>query len=103
MNLVGIETIVAYKDTYEYKIYKYNDEIDMCNEELYVCDLKVVINRIDSKYVGKIEDTIETLALVKNLRVEKSLVVENLKEFIFNEIYEEQMEKNDIEIMFIES
>ncbi len=104
MNIVGIENIVPYKDVYEFKVFEYNDKIDLCNKELFVCDMKVVINRVDSKYENKVEKPMEILALVKNLNsnVDKLTIEDNLKELVLDEVWEENLLKENIELMFIE-
>lgn len=105
MNLVGIENITPYQDVYEFKIYEYDYELDLNNKENFICDLKIIINRIEPIFKDKIDKHIEILGLVKelNLNIDKCIIKEELKEFILNEIYEENLEKENIDIMFIQS
>ena len=101
MDLVVLENIIPYQDTYEYKVYKYNDEINMNEKDQFVCDLKVIINRIQPIYESKIEKKIETIALVKNLNIDKSLVEEEIRQLISDEVIEQDLIKEEIEIIFI--
>lgn len=105
MNLVGIENINPYQDVYEFKVYEYDYELDLNNKENFICNLKVIVNRIESVFKDKIDKNIEILALVKdlNLKVDKISIKEEIKELILNEIWEENLEKENIDIMFIES
>lgn len=105
MNLVGIENITPYQDVYEFNVYEYDYELDLNNKEKFICNLKVIINRIESIFKDKIDKNTEILGLIKNfnLNFDKSIIKEEIKEFILNEIYEENLEKENIDIMFIES
>ena len=106
MNLVGLEIINPYKGVYEFKVYKYDDEINLSDENLFVCDLKVVLNQLDSMYINKIEKSVEILALVKNFNSNiEDLCEEDIKSFILDEIWEEDLEfkKENIEVMFIKA
>lgn len=104
MNLVGLENITPYQGVYEFKLYEYDyDQLDLSNSDLFVGDLKVVISRIEPIYKDKIDKQIEVLAIVKNLKMDKMTIQEEIKDFILNEIYEENLEKENIDLMFIES
>ncbi len=105
MNLVGIENITPYEGVVEFKVYKYDDEIELGNKDLFVCDLKIVMIKINPAYVQRLGKSIDALALVTNLNcnIEKSSIKEEIKDFILDEIYEENLEKENIDIMFIES
>lgn len=103
MNLVGIENITPYEGVTEFKVYKYDDEIDLGNKDLFVCDLKVVILKVNQAYVDRLGKSNDALALVTNLNsnVNKKSITDDIKEFIFNEIYEIDLEKENIDVMFI--
>ena len=105
MNLVGIENITPYQDVVEFKVYRYDDKIDLGNKDLFICDLKVVMVKVNPIYVEKIGKSIDALALVANLNsnVEKVSIKNEIKDFILDEILEENLEKENIDIMFIES
>ncbi len=105
MNLVGIETILPYKDVYEFKVYKYDDEIDLCNKQLFVCDIKVIITRVDEMYSARMQETIEVLGLVSNIPsdINKSSITDDLKDLILDEVWEEGIKQENIKLMFIES
>lgn len=105
MNLVGIENITPYEGVVEFKVYKYDNEIDLGNKDLFVCDLKIVMLKVTPIYVEKIGKSIDVLALVTNLNsnIEKIFIKNEIKDFILDEIWEENLEKENIDIMFIES
>ena len=104
MNLVGLENITPYQGVYEFKLYEYDyGQLDLNNKDLFVGDLKVVINRVEPIYKDKIDKQMEVLAIIKNLKVDKTTIQEEIKDFILNEIYEENLEKENIDLMFIES
>lgn len=105
MNFIGIESISAYQGVYEFKIYEYDCEINLSDNEKFICDLKIIINKIEPRYENKIEKNMEVLALVKSLNrnLDKESIVCDLKSFVIDEIWEETIEKENIELMFIES
>ncbi|RDY24436.1 hypothetical protein CHF27_003515 [Romboutsia maritimum] len=106
MDLVGLEIINPYEGVYEFKVYKYDDEINLSDENLFVCDLKVVINKLESIYINKVDKQVEILALVRNLNLKLQCVSEEeIKEFILQEIWEEDLDlkKQNIEVMFIKA
>ncbi|HSQ88768.1 hypothetical protein [Romboutsia sp.] len=105
MNLVGIENITPYEGVVEFKVYRYDDEIDLGNKDLFVCDLKVVMVKVNPIYVEKIGKSIDVLALVTNLNsnAKKVSIQNEIKEFILDEILEENLQKENIDVMFIES
>ncbi|MEG0842839.1 MAG: hypothetical protein RSB70_06965 [Clostridium sp.] len=104
MNLVGIDSITPYEGVYEFSVYKYDDKIDLGNKELFVCDLKIVLTKVKKQYIEKLNKSVNALCLVKNvnLNIDKKNLKEELKEFIFQEVYEENLQKDNIDIMFIE-
>ena len=100
MNLVGIEEITPYKDSFEFKLFKYDDKIELGNENSFICDLKVIIERIDEIYIDKFEQSFKVIALVKNLVIEE-ISIDDIKEFILDEVWIENLEKDNIDVMFI--
>ena len=100
MNLVGIEEITPYKDSFEFKIFKYDDKIELGNNRSFICNLKVIIERIDETYIDKFENNFKVIALVKNLSMDE-ITIDNIKEFILDEICVENLEKYNIDVMFI--
>ncbi|MGL6108149.1 hypothetical protein [Romboutsia sp.] len=105
MNLVGIENITPYQDVYEFKVYEYDYELDLNNKESFICNLKVIVNRVESVFKNRIDRDMQILGLIKDLssKVDKVSIREEIKELILNEILEENLEKENIDIMFIES
>lgn len=104
MNLVGIENITPYKDVFEYSIYEYEDTIDLGNKDLLLCDLKVILTKVEEVYISRMNKSLQIIALIKNLKseIDKNKFEEEVKEFIFQEIYEENLEKENIDVMFIQ-
>lgn len=105
MNLVGIENITPYKNIFEFNVYKYEDEIDLGNKDLFVCELKVIPIDIEDVYVQRLNRSVEVLALIKNLNqnLDKISILEEIKDFILEEIWIENLEKENIHVSFIES
>lgn len=105
MNLVGIENITPYKNIFEFNVYKYEDEINLGNKDLFVCELKVIPIDIEDVYVQRLNRSVEVLALIKNLNqnLDKISILEEIKDFILEEIWIENLEKENIHISFIES
>lgn len=105
MDFVGIENITPYEDIYEFGVYKYDDEITLGNEDLYICDLRVILIKVDSIYVERLNKSVEAMVLVKNLKknLDKSFVVDKIKQFVLEEIWVENLVKENIEVIFVES
>lgn len=105
MNLVGIESITPYEGVFEFSVYKYDDKIDLGNKELFVCDLKIILTKVQEVYVQKLNKKVQALALVSNLNtnIKTTSIQEEIMELIFQEVYEENLEKENIDIMFIKS
>lgn len=105
MNLAGIEEITPFEGVAEFKIYKYDDRIDLSDKEQFICDLKLVSIKVNPIYVERIGKSMDMLALVKNVnpKLDKSSIKEDIKSFILDEIWEESLEKENIDVIFIES
>lgn len=104
MNLVGIENITPYEGVFEFSLYKYEDEINLGDKESFVCDLRVILTKVQESYIQRINKSVVALVLVENLNLksDKLAIEESVKEFIFQEVYEENLTKENIEVMFIE-
>ena len=63
-------------------------------------DLKVIIERIDEIYRDKFEQSFKVIALIKNLTIEE-IPIDDIKEFILDEVWIENLEKDNIDVMFI--
>ena len=48
MDLVAVEEILPYKNTFSFNLYNYSEKIDL-NKEL-VCNIKVIIKELEEKY-----------------------------------------------------
>lgn len=105
MNLVGIENITPYKDVFEFDVYKYEDEIDLGNKDLFVCELKLVIIKIEDVYIQRLNKSVEVLALIKNLNnnLDSTSIVGEIKDFIMEEVWIEDLEKENIQVSLIKS
>lgn len=100
MNLVGIEEITPYKDSFEFKLFKYDDKIELGNDRSFICDLKVIVERIDDIYIEKFDKSFNVIALVKNLN-NKDISIDDIKEFILDEVWIDNLEKDNIDVMII--
>ncbi len=100
MNLVGIEEITPYKDSFEFKLFKYDNKIELGNENSFICDLKVIIQKIDEVYIEKFKNSINVIAIVKNLN-KIDISVDDIKEFILDEILIDNLEEDNIDVMFV--
>ena len=98
MNLVGIEEITPYKDSFEFKLFKYDNKIELGNENSFICDLKVIIQKIDEVYIEKFKNSINVIAIVKNLN-KIDISVDDIKEFILDEILIDNLEEDNIDVM----
>jgi len=110
MDLVFIEEISLFEDVYEFKVYEYDSEINLNDKESFVCDLKIMINKVNENFISKVNQKLEAISLVKNLnnkyqsnKVKFEEIEKSLKEGIFQELEEIDLEKNDIEIVFTRS
>lgn len=61
--------------------------------------------KVNPIYVEKIGKSVDTLALVTNLNsnTDKLSIKDEIKKFILDEIWEQNLEKENIDVMFIES
>lgn len=105
MNIVGIENITPYEGVYEFNVYEYEGDIDLGNKDSFICDLKVILTKVQTPYIERINKSVQAIALVSNLntKFDKSKVKDGIEELIFQEICDENLEKENIDIMFIES
>ncbi|NMS89494.1 hypothetical protein HGQ85_06100 [Clostridioides difficile] len=105
MDYVGIENITSYENVHEFSVYNYDDEITLGSEELYVCELRVVLIKVNSLYIERLNKSVEAMALVKNLKkdLDKAIVVNKIKNFVLDEIWVENLVKENIEVIFVES
>ena len=105
MNLVAIEDINPFNDLYEFKVYEYDYEINIGNVDLFVCDLKVIISRVNEAFITRIGKIIQVTALVSNINSKYNSVEleDSIKSVVLDEIYEENVNENNIEVIIIRS
>lgn len=105
MDYVGIENITPYENVHEFSVYKYDDEITLGSEELYVCELRVILIKVNSLYIERLNKSVEAMVLIKNLKkdLDKAIVVNKIKNFVLDEIWVENLVKENIEVIFVES
>ncbi|MCC0651040.1 MULTISPECIES: hypothetical protein [unclassified Clostridioides] len=105
MEFIGIENITPYENIYEFSVYKYDDEITLGSEDLYICELRVILIKVNSLYVERLNKSVEAMVLVKNLKKDlgKELIVDKIKKFVLDEIWVENLVKENIEVIFVES
>ncbi|MFI3210001.1 MAG: hypothetical protein R3Y64_02950 [Peptostreptococcaceae bacterium] len=103
MDFVLIEEIVLFENTYEFKVYKYNDEINLNNKEDFVCNLTVLINRVNSAFLSRTDEKVKSTVLVKNLNGKFDNFTNSIRNCIYQEIDEIDLEVKNIEILFCES
>lgn len=103
MNLIGLEEIVPYGNLYEYKVFLYDDVIEIGNMDKYVCDLKFIKLEVDTIYKDKGFNNIG-YAVVENLNRDINISLEELEEKIRSLILEEvpliDVEKRSINVIF---
>ncbi len=103
MDFVLIEEIVLFENTYEFKVYKYNDEINLNNKEDFVCNLTVLINRVNSAFLSRTDEKVKATVLVKNLNGKFDDFTNSIRSCIYQEVDEIDLEIKNIEILFCES
>lgn len=105
MEFIGIENITPYENIYEFSVYKYDDEITLGSEELYICELRVILIKVNSLYVERLNKSVEAMVLVKNLKKDlgKEFIIDKIKKFVLDEIWVENLVKENIEVIFVES
>lgn len=67
MDFIGIEEIQPYENIYEYKIYEYDDVIELGNEEKFICDIKFIQLNINPVYKDRGIDESVGYIVVENL------------------------------------
>ncbi|CAH2214662.1 hypothetical protein [Tepidibacter aestuarii] len=104
MDFIGIEEIQPYENMYKYKIFEYDDVIELGNEEKFVCDLRFIKLDINSLYKNKGIDESIGYAVVENLSKNIEIPHQNLekkiKSFIMQEIPLINMKESSINVIF---
>ncbi|OPJ56343.1 hypothetical protein [Alkalithermobacter paradoxus] len=88
MRFLGLEEIQPYKNLHQFKIFEYDDEIDLNNKEKYICDLKVIRMDINEMYIQKGFEENIYCAIIYNLNknIDLNELKEGIKAFILEEI-----------------
>lgn len=102
MDLVLLEEIVLFENVFEFKVYKYSDEINLNDKSNFICNIKVIINKVKKEYQNKTDKKEEVLVLLNNLNIPYSFELENeIKYLIYNELINIKIE--DIKVLTIKS
>ncbi|WFD11052.1 hypothetical protein [Tepidibacter hydrothermalis] len=104
MDFIGIEEIQPYENIYEYKIFEYDDVIELGNEEKFICDLKFIQLNINPVYKNKGIDETVGYAVVENLcenvKISHQHIEEKIKKFIIQEIPLINIKESSINVIF---
>lgn len=104
MDLVLLEEIVLFENVFEFRVYKYSDEINLNDKTNFICNLKVIINNVKKEYENKTDKKKEVLVLLDNLNLNYSNELENsIKNLVYDELIENNINKEDIKILIIKS
>ena len=105
MRFIGLEEINPYKDFYKYKIYKYDDKIELGNKDNFICDLSLIVLNIEEIYLEKGFAKSKAIATVKNINI--GINIDEFKKGIVDFILEElsflDISGENIDIEFIKS
>jgi hypothetical protein len=107
MRFIGLEEINPYNDLYEYKIFKYDDKIELGNKDNFICDLRVVALNIEEIYLEKGFAKSKAIAVVSNLNSNIDINIDEFKKSIVDFILEElllvDINGENIDIAFTKS
>ena len=104
MDLVLLEEIVLFENVFEFRVYKYSDEINLNDKTNFICNLKVIINNVKKEYENKTDKKKEVLVLLDNLNLNYPNELENsIKNLVYDELIENNINKEDIKILIIKS
>ncbi|SHJ82983.1 hypothetical protein [Tepidibacter formicigenes] len=104
MDFIGVEEIQPYENIYEYKIFKYDDVIELGNNKNFICDLKFIKLNINPLYKEKeIEESVG-YAIIENLNKNVDITLEDIekkiKKFIIREIPLININEKSINVIF---
>lgn len=104
MDFIGIEEIQPYENIHEYKLFKYDDVIELGNEEKFICNLKFIQLNLNPVYKNKdIDETIGYAVvedLCKNVKMPREDIEEKIKKFIMQEIPLINIKESSINVIF---
>ena len=104
MDFIGIEEIQPYENIHEYKLFKYDDVIELGNEEKFICNLKFIQLNLNPVYKNKdIDETIGYAVvenLCKNVKIPPQDIEEKIKKFIMQEIPLINIKESSINVIF---
>ncbi|KXZ40340.1 hypothetical protein SAMN05661008_00106 [Alkalithermobacter thermoalcaliphilus JW-YL-7 = DSM 7308] len=97
MRFIGLEEIHPYKNLYQFKIFEYDDEINLSEKGKYICDLKVFKLDINDSYIKKgFKETY--YVLLQNINKDIKLTADEIKKGIQNFIKEEIIDIKDEDV-----
>jgi hypothetical protein len=107
MRFIGLEEINPYNDLYEYKIFKYDDKIELGNKDSFVCDLRLIALNIEEAYIEKNISNSKAIVTISNLNedidISKDELNNGLVYFILEELPLLDINQDNIDIEFIKS
>lgn len=107
MRFIGLEEINPYNDLYEYKIFKYDDKIELGNKNNFVCDLRLIALNIEEAYIEKNFSNSKAIVTINNLNEVIDISTDELKKGLVDFILEElpllDINQDNIDIEFIKS
>jgi hypothetical protein len=107
MRFIGLEEINPYNDLYEYKIFKYDDKIELGNKDSFVCDLRLITLNIEEAYIEKNISNSKAIVTISNLNedidISKDELNNGLVYFILEELPLLDINQDNIDIEFIKS
>ena len=105
MRFIGLEEINPYNNLYEYKLYRYDDKIELGNKDSFICNLKVIVLNIEEIYLEKGFDKSKAIALLSNLNTDISVdeLKKGITDFILEELLFLDIIGENIDIEFIRS
>ena len=107
MRFIGLEEINPYNDLYEYKIFKYDDKIELGNKDSFVCDLRLIALNIEEAYIEKNISNSKAIVTISNLNenidISKDELNNGLVYFILEELPLLDINQDNLDIDFIKS
>jgi len=105
MRFIGLEEINPYKDIYDYKIFRYDDKIELGNSNSFICNLSVITLSTEEVFIQKGFPKSKVVAIISDFSDQIDL--KELNEGIINFIQEElpllDINEENIDIKVIKS
>ena len=104
MTLLLPPEIALFATAFQFGVYNYRDEINLNDKTNFICNLKVIINKVKKEYENKTDKKKEVLVLLDKLNLNYSNELENsIKNLVYDELIENNINKEDIKILIIKS